>query len=227
MARTLTDEERAAHYQAVIDALPEEFKSRASLKSYNGLRVGPVEVEIEQGYFVTDRATIKLSFDYNITNDFDVKDRKWKLRQRDNKFCYDRIAGHIAKALTDYDDLIVKREEGRNIAAVRGEKLAQQFKNDPLLSSLGVNVTTKPTNKTVHGLVDVKFSAQAVGCTLLFDGEKFQGKIQVYDLSAEQVTALMAVINLKQLNLLDLITLADDSILGPSIQKMTEEMGSE
>ena len=223
----LSSEQKKEHYRAIVEALPEPYKSRASV-NYGDLEVGPACVEIKTGWRLGgSRPTMKLSFSYDVTGeDLPCKERSWKLRMRDSKFCYDRIAGHIVTTLAAYDDLKAKRDKGRSIAEVRGTKLTDVFNQDALLSRLKLETRMTPTSQTVSGEVDINFSRVGKSSsTIRFNGESFTGLVSVQELTAEQVAALMVVINLDQLNLLDLISLADDSILGPSITKLTEEMG--
>jgi hypothetical protein len=218
----MTPSEKKAHYQAVVDALPKTFKARAEYR-FADLRVGPATVEVCDYY--SGRPVLKLTFGYQLFG-LEVKDRSWKQRVRDRKFCYDRVAFHIVSALTQYDALLLRRKQGRSVAEFRSSKLTQAFNKDQLLSRLNIEIESGPVHNTEDGAVRVEFRCKANGTSILrCDGDTFQGELKVFDLSAEQVTAIMAVINLDQLNVLDLITLADDSILGPSIKKLTAELG--
>lgn len=225
----MESDETTAHLKAVRDALPPEIQERCKI-SYRTLAViGEIDVSIDSAWSSNPKLRLNLNYKFNgVKGHPEIKNRVWKRRQRDRKFCYDRIAGHLVIAVEAFDALERRRSHGNSLALIRGTRLRATFDQDPLLSSLNLNVKAKPTRRTETGKVDITFGPKEGGrtSTLQFDGHKFTGLVNVGEISAEQVTALMAVIRLKHLNLLDLITLADDSILGPSIQRMTADMDS-
>jgi len=227
----LSDKEKEEHLKLVLDELPPEFKKLADLRSYGPqLRVSHATVEVEHDWY-SKANTMKLSFSYNVLDEEGVgaKNRSWKQRGRDNKFCYDRCAAHIVDVLTKYEALQKRRRQGDSIAKKRGEVLKEAFRSDPLLGGLDLEVQTSTTPRTESGSVDVEIRGKdycGSNASLKFDGEAFHGQVDVYGLSAEQVAALMVVVRLDKLGVLDLIALSDDSILGASIRKLTEGLNN-
>ncbi len=51
----------------------------------------------------------------------------------------------------------------------------------------------------------------------------FDGTVTVDGLSPAQVIALVTVLQMRKLNAIELISLSDDSLLGPAIRAMVEE----
>ena len=226
----MTDEDKRAHLQAVLDALPAHLKKKAEIRSYlSSMKVKGVTISIESDWHSVG-TKMKCEFDWVVKYAFDAaRTRTWKLRSRDGKFAYDRVANYIVKFLDKYQELLDRRAKGHSIAARRAAKLEIAFERDPMLSALNLKIETGPTHHTECGEVDVDFQGKDHGgprAALKYDGQTFRGNIEVGDLSAEQVTALMVVLRVDQLNVLDMIAFADDSILGPSIRKLTEELNN-
>jgi hypothetical protein len=227
----MSKDELKNHLKAVLEELPLELQERSELR-YRSLYVADeVTVSLERAW--CGKPKMRLELGYKITSNLShltsLKNRAWGERKRDGKYCYARVAGYVVKAIDALDALNTRRATGLSVATMRGSKLKAAFAQDVTLSGLKLNLTVRPVRSTEVGQVNVHFSPRDSGPTssLKFDGKVFTGQVDIGSCSAEQVTALMAVIHLKQMNLIELITLADDSILGPSIQKMTEEMSDE
>lgn len=231
----MNDKEKKAHLQAVIDALPDAVKNLARIKSYGPeLSVGEtlgsydavvtIKFQCESYYHVNYRMKTDLS--WKVKQDLDLRERSWKQRVRDGKFSYERVAAFVSKVVQDYQALLARRESGASIAERRAAVIQDAFKKDRLFSALGVDVRTETTRNTETGEVNVVIGGDTwhLPARFKYDGQTFNGFLQVYSLSAEQVAAIMTVINLDKLNILDMINLATDSILGPSIRKLTEEL---
>jgi len=224
----MTDDQKRGHLQAVIDELPAHLKKQAFLGYGGELNVGDICIEIDHDWY-NHATTMKATPCWSLTHEVDAKMRRWKHRQRDSKFSYNLVAKYVTKVLGAMQEIEDRRKKGKSIATRRAAVLEAAFKQDSLLAALNLNVKTKAAHNTEIGEVDVSFRGKnhvGTGADLKFNGQKFHGHISVHELSAEQVTALMTVLRVDQLNILDMIAFADDSILGPSIRKLTEEMGN-
>lgn len=210
------------HLLQVVAELPKGFRKTATI-SHGHLAVGAAKVTIEGGRW-GERRTMKADFTYSLKDDLGVKPRRWRHRERDHLFAYDKVAAYVTKHLKAYDNLLLMREEGEVKAQSAGQKIVDAFNQETLLGALNLKVTSVPVNNTTTGAVHVRFRGEGARHSLRSDdGETFSGKLDVYNLLPEQVVAIMAVLRADQLNLLEMLNLADDSILGPVIRRLTDK----
>jgi len=214
------ENETKKHIQEVLDLLP---------KGLRGIKLWGTQADIgcaELGFTGTSYGipSMKVSVDYSFRDVLGFRQRSWKRRQ-DGKYAYDRIAAHIMKIVEKVAALERRRKEGETLASTRAAKLLKHFKTDKLLGSLNLNLEAEAVRNTETGVARIDFSAKVgntvTGSLISYDGETFEADFTAMGLNPEQVLAVLAVLRLDQLNLLELITLADDSILGPSIRRMT------
>jgi hypothetical protein len=224
MVDTIGDSE---HFKRIIAELPEDLRIVSDNRGYR-LEVSEfASVTIDYAWHSRKESQrIKLAFSYSAAHDVLAKDRAW-YRRKDGAFNYKLIAGYIIDTWQKMRALEKRRAAGKSIAKVRGEKLAAVFKRDTLLGALDLKIIVKPVCNTQTGEVYLSFrDRQENGPTFRFksqDGNRFEGCVDVGCLSAAQVIALMAVLRLEKLNAIELISLADDSLLGPAIKAMIEE----
>jgi len=231
---SLDDKEKKTHLQAVVDALPDDVRSKARIPTYgselevgsNGRYSSAITIGIHSNGYSTIKNRMKTDVDWRIRQDLNLTNRSWGQRSRDGKFNYALVAKFIAKVIRDFRALEARRATGDSIAKQRAATLKEFFKKDSLFSALNIDVTATTTRNTECGEVDVELGSWSDGARLKYDGQTFRGDLSVVGLSAEQVAAIMTVLNLGKLNILDMIVLANDSILGPSIRKLTEEMNN-
>jgi len=222
----LTDKDYEAHFAALTSALPKSMRKDCRGTFGKKLRVrrdgASVKIEREwpgKPYFM------KVSFPW----EFHVKVKCWRQLKATGKFSYDKVAAHIVKVIDEHDALLARRKVGSNIAEERIEVLKARFDSDPMLSALDLEIRSEPTDKTETGTVDVAINPNSeyehwVQSNAVYDGESFSGEVEFESITPEQLVAIQVVLQADRLSVLDLITLADDSILGPIIHKMTEDL---
>lgn len=224
----MTKEEMVRHVQAVIDLLPENFRQDADISSdgfarlYKHLYYYLVSIYVtDTGYSCQSRYCIKVE-PYYATN---FKKKHWRVR-RDGTFSYQAVADYIKEVVTYYLGLEAARSKGLSVAEERISSLKASFISEPLLSSLNIQLDMTPVNETVSGDVAVDITADEKVVSpqygtvhrFVFDGQTFSGDLRISGISVEQFVALMTVLRFDQLNVLELLPLADDSILGPVIR---------
>jgi hypothetical protein len=221
----LTDDECKPHFDALTSALPKSMRKKCRVIRNRKLRVkegASVKIEREwssKPYFM------KVSFPW----EFHVKVKCWRQLKATGKFSYDKVAAHIVKVTNEHNALLARRALGNVVAEERIEVLKDRFDRDPMLSALGLEIQSDPTNHTETGAVDVVISPGSdyenwVQSNVVYNGEGFSGEIEFESITPEQLVAIQVVLQADRLSVLDLITLADDSILGPIIHKMTEDL---
>lgn len=236
---TNQNDDRKTHFEAVKALLPERYQVHAKVYPTR-LRVnGRLSVEMEKSRPyrpVWDR--LKIDIDYGIKQDLDnsVRNRVYKRRERDSKFNYEAAAKYITRVLDDHSALEARRALGQTKAEKTGDRLKALFKADPLLQGIGMDIRSEPVLNTLCGETKVAFveestySADVMRTAFEFntvDGENFSGQLDLDCLSPEQVIALITILRADKLSLLDMLHLADDSILGPIIKKLTEDREEE
>ena len=223
----LTGEEKSRHLKAMVACLPEKIRKRVSSLYYRALEIDCIEVGFTDG---RQTPSMKVCVDYTYKSTLGIRQRSWKMRG-DGTYSYARVAAHIVSIVERVEDIKERRAAGESLATSRAERLLEHFKADKLLGSLNLQIDAEPVHHTESGASRFDLNSKCgpgVSASLISsDGESFDADFTAEGLSPEQVMAVMAVLRLDQLNLLELITLADDSILGPSINRMTADNEAE
>lgn len=232
---TNPNDDRKTHFEAVKALLPARYR-KATRVTPTRLRVnGRLDVEMSRSNTyrsIYDR--LKIDIDYGIRKDLNdsFRNRTYKKRERDGLFNYEAAAKYITKVLDEHSKLEARRALGQTKAEKTGERLKSLFKSNPLLQSLGMDVRSEPVLNDLDGRAKIAFveENEAAGFSYssfqfetLGEPNDFSGKLDLHCLSAEQVIALLVVLRADKLSLLDMLHLADDSIIGPIIKQLTEE----
>lgn len=227
--KQLTKEQNKIHFKAVRTWLPAKLKKKAKIGNRYLIFTDGCTVRIEREWFSDSPYFMKVKFDW------EYKERiKCFRMHKDGEFGYRKVAEHIAEVLSDYAAIKKRRKSGVKTAEQRINLLEEAFRSNTLLSALNLEISSDPTYQTETGSVDVSVSSGALpsdapddclSVDVAFDGQWFTGDISFEGVSMEQFVALMVVLRAGQLNLLEMLTLADDSILGPIIHKLTEDQG--
>lgn len=148
------------------------------------------------------------------------------------RFNYKKAAEHINGLLDKHDEQQALYDEGASIATDRIKDFESFINSDPKVSALNVEVTTHHYENDESGEVDIAVACKGgsyVGDDApfsadgTFDGETVSGSVHFENISLEQLVALIAVARADQFGVLDMLTLGDDSVLGPIIDKMTKD----
>lgn len=219
------------HLNSVLAALPEELRRVIRFRSYavkgDGLDGKHITVKYNRGW---NQNTIRVSFTDSVYDDAGVSPRSWKERARDGLFGYKSIADYIVRAIAAAEALTARRTVVYDKSQIQQGQLDRAFESDPVLSTLNLDVSTYVRPAQDHARVDINVSSKGdfgknrsrVAASLKHDGQRIEGTITVDSISMEQLVALLTVLRFDQRGPLDLITLADDSILGPAIRAMIE-----
>lgn len=223
----LTGEEKLHHLKEVILCLPENIRKRARHYGLRTVSIGCVDVGFTDGWRTP---SLKVCVDHPYKDPLRSRQRNWK-RRGDGAYSYTSVAKYIVSIVEKIDALKEKRAAGEALANSRAEKLLVHFKTDKLLGSFNLEIGIEPVRHTEIGETRFDLNSRCgpgVSASLISsDGKSFDADFTAEGLSPEQVMAVMAVLRLDQLNLLELISLADDSILGPSINRMTADNEAE
>ena len=220
-----TKEQNEIHFKAVAAFLPAKLRKKVGIRRRSLVIEGVCSVRLDRQW--SDRPTyMKVNFEWKYS------ERIRCFRQhKDEKYGYKKIAEHITDVVAERAATEKRQRKGERTAKRRIAALEEQFRSNPLLSALNLEFDTKPSHQTEEGRVDVDVTPvntceqDYMSASVAFDGQSFTGDVNFEGLSVEQFTALMVVLRADQLNLLEMLSLADDSILGPIINKLSEEGG--
>lgn len=224
----LTKKQLTAHLDAVTEALPNKLREKAR-NVFGKLKIkGGATVKIEREwsgkpYFM------KVDFSW----EFKERVKCFRILKKTKKFSYDKVAAHITKVFGQHTARLARREKGESLAQERIEALKTTFESNPMLNALNLEIDSTPVHQTEDGEVDVGFYPQDhdsdddsdcwVRTTATYDGKAFAGDIEFDRISPEQLVALQVILRADKLSIIDMLHLADDSVLGPIIHKMTED----
>ncbi|MGD9728448.1 MAG: hypothetical protein AB7L09_02655 [Nitrospira sp.] len=229
------------HLDAVIALLPKPLRRKVKGLSDWQFNIGGIDVRLvhEGGMWGYDRKLpanrLKIDVPYEIKKALDdkVHNKSYKRRPKDGTYSYQNAATFIEKTLTTYASVMKERARGASKATRLGQQVKAAFAAEPLLGGLDLEVNTRPVLNTTNGEVIISFAERsdytynAIELRISDQADGFFGSIDVGGpgggLSIEQVVALIVVLKADRLNLLDMIGLADDSILGPIIRRMTKQ----
>jgi len=229
--KRMTSEQKEVHIKAFVAELSEEIRAQLVVGgTYATLKCDDYRTLVEA--FVTQTET---SYEWNPSYILKVKPTHWTdaknkyFRQhKTGKFNYKAAAQYFSKIVTDFWALEKRREKGRSLAETRVAALQDAFKSDHLLSELKLTISSEPESRTETGAVEVEVASNDGGPReaatvwtshghwrkvelLTYNGKTFSGDLRLRNVS---------VVRVQQLNVLELIPLASDSILGPSINAM-------
>lgn len=193
-----------------------------------GWRRDLISLRIEQSYSEGKPHFLKVSTGGGLHYQHKTKVYRYL---KTKKFSYGKIAEHIKGLLDRHDEQQARYDAGAKVALGRIKEFEQFINSDPKMAALNVQVTTQSYENDEEGSVEVYVNCnedsfdgddEPVSVEGTYDGEKVSGSITFDGLGLEQLVALIAVARADQFGVLDMLTLGDDSVLGPIIDKMTK-----
>lgn len=233
----ISEIEQRLHLKRVRELLPKKYQDMASVCDYEGgydMDIGDaetgdlMEIRIYQSssrapYFIKVKTQRRLH----------VRRKTKCFRMlKSGVFNYQKIGEHVNGLLKEHETIQAAYDKGHSIAMERIAAFKQFLADDPKMAALNLDIEAEPYNEDEAGDVEVEITSKEVdeadchpvSSELTYNGDVFFGRIEVTNLTPEKLAAVLIVLRAEQFTVLDMMTLGEDSILGPIINKLTLSM---